>query len=428
MPNSPWIMTVSDPGFPSYQFEQDRLSLVGKGTKALPLDQIVKNYSSPFYIYNLDDIEQRVNRLKAAFNNKIHAHYAMKANNHPFLLKKMAEWGLGADIVSGGELKECMDNGIPGTKIVFSGVGKTKSEIAFALKSDIEQINIESPAELKRVAAIASELGVVAPVAFRLNPDVDPETHPYIKTGFRENKFGMDESFFSELKSILKENPSSLKLKGLTMHIGSQLRELSSTFEAVEKTLFIWDQFQEEGFELETLDIGGGVGIDYQSFDPTSEFEMLETYGKGILERVGSRKLELMCEPGRILVGRSGVLVCEVQYIKNTPHKNFAIVDTGMHHLLRPSLYQAHHRIYPLNSSGRERKFLYDVVGPICESSDVVGHDRPFQELKEGDLLGVLDAGAYGAVMASDYNSHPSPGSVFVSEGEIVHEDHQSGH
>lgn len=419
---------MSESGFPAYQFVDDQLFLTTQRGDTFPLSEFVGQYTSPLYVYNLDDIEQRVKRLKQAFQGRIHPHYAMKANNHPFLLKKIGEWGLGCDIVSGGELKQAVDSGIPASQVVFSGVGKTRSEISLALRSNVEQINIESPAELKRVADIAEQMGVKAPVAFRLNPDVDPETHPYIKTGFRENKFGMDEYFFPELKELLKRHSTSLVLKGLTMHIGSQLRELSSTFEAVEKTLFIWDQFQNEGFEMETLDIGGGVGIDYHSFDPTSEFEMLENYGKGVLDRVGSRQLNLMCEPGRILVGRSGVLVCEVQYIKQTPHKNFAIVDTGMHHLLRPSLYQAHHRIYPLASKGNKKKLLYDVVGPICESSDVVGYDRPFNELQEGDLLGVLDAGAYGAVMASDYNSHPSPQSVFVQQGDIVCEDRQSGH
>jgi len=408
---------------PAYIQKNGKLYINGSSKQRALGEYFSEGYLIPTYFYNLDDIENRVNALRMAFNNNIEIHYAMKANDHHFLLQFFHQLGIGFDVVSGGELEKASAAKAQGEEIVFSGVGKTKKEILKALDLQISQINIESPAELRRVGSLAKSKGVKARVAFRLNPDVNPETHPYIKTGFRENKFGMDVSFFKELREILLEYKESLQLVGVTMHIGSQLRELNAIFEAVEKTLRIFDQWNNEGFLLETFDIGGGVGIDYHSLDPEHEFDLIKKYGQGVLERVGQRSLKLMCEPGRILVGRSGVLISEVQYIKETPYKKFCIVDTGMHHLMRPSLYQAFHQILPLQMAKSEVQRVYDVVGPICESADVLGFDRQLPEIKEGDLLAVMDTGAYGAVMSSAYNSHPQVNEKFLRDCEVVYEN-----
>lgn len=401
-----------------YSFESGKLlMLTNQGP--VPVADLVGDYSVPTYIYNLDDIKRRVDFFKSTFQGKIEIHFAVKCNDHPIILKHMAQWGCGADIVSGGELIKALEAGIPKEKIVFSGIGKTRKEIKLALKEEIGQLNVESPEELIRIGEIAKKEKTIAQVAFRLNPDVNPKTHPYIRTGFRDNKFGMDHSFFAELKEILNKYSKSLKLVGVTQHIGSQLRDLSATFEAVEKSLSVWDSLKEQGFPLLSFDIGGGIGIDYNSLNTDSEFQQLSEYGSRILKMIEDRPLRLMSEPGRILVGRSGVLVTEIQYFKRSPYKNFLIVDTGMHQLLRPSLYQAHHQILPLTSDQKNNshKELFDVVGPICESSDVIGFDRAFSNLKAGDLLGIMDAGAYGAVMRSSYNSHPECKELFFSNG-----------
>lgn len=405
----------------SYGYVHDQLCLFSS-SGAVPIEKLLPQpYEEPIYLYNLDDIVRRTEFLKQAFQGRLKIHYAMKANDRLPILKLFRELGCGVDIVSGGELSKALQAGMNPREIVFSGVGKTRSEILGALQIGVGQINVESPAELRRIGEMAQKLGVKAPVAFRLNPDVNPQTHPYIKTGFRENKFGMDLSFFEELKSILAKFSSSLDLVGVTMHIGSQLRELSATFEAIDKSLSIWDALKDQGYPVRTFDIGGGIGIDYQTLDCTSEFQLLEEYGRGVLERVGNRDLEIHGEPGRILVARSGALVSEVQYIKKTPYKNFVILDAGMHQIMRPSLYQAFHQILPLKTPKGAASELYDVVGPICESADVLGSHRLLSSPQQGDLMAIMDAGAYGAVMSSDYNSRPSFQEIFVSGGQVVH-------
>jgi diaminopimelate decarboxylase len=347
-----------------YIFHDNKLCLQTSDETKIPLIELLEGgYQRPTYIYNFDDVKARVEHMKSAFKGKCHIHYALKSNDHPLLLKKMAALGLGVDLVSAGELSKALEAGFQVKDIVFSGIGKTKSEIQKALEAQISQINVESPAELRRIEHIAGQLGVRARVAFRLNPEVNPVTHPYICTGFRENKFGMDSSFFDELHSILSDS-KHLDLVGITAHIGSQLRDLSASLEAVEKSLGVFEKWRSKGFKVQTLDIGGGIGIDYSSLNTSSEFEMIKEYGEKVLSIVDGADLTLLSEPGRILVGRCGVLVTEVQYIKETPHKNFCIVDSGMHHLMRPSLYQANHQILPLNLKPDPARKLYDIVGP----------------------------------------------------------------
>lgn len=371
---------------------------------------LLAGYQRPIYFYNTQDIEKRVQALKTAFDRPVHLHYAVKANAHSEILKTLREIGCGADVVSIGEMQLALNSGFLAEQIVFSGVGKTRGEIRKALELGVGQLNVESPSELARIASIAKELGFSAPVAFRMNPDVNPNTHPYIKTGFRDNKFGMDFSLLSECLEIYETFSSSLDLRGLTMHIGSQLRDLEALCEATEKLRALFDQLVNKGYPLKTLDLGGGLGIDYQNFAGPSEFDFITEYGQRFSKILEGFQGEVHLEPGRILVARSGLLITQVQYIKKTPYKNFAIVDTGMHHLLRPALYQGFHRILPLQEPTTSGEFeIYDVVGPICESSDVLGADRLLPRLQEGDFLAIADVGAYGRSMASGYNVHEFP-------------------
>ncbi|MCB0362455.1 MAG: diaminopimelate decarboxylase, partial [Bdellovibrionales bacterium] len=325
------------------------------GGRFFSLQDIARRAARPVYVYNLDEVIRRYRLFSAAFDHRAVICYALKANSQPLLLKSLADLGAGADVVSAGEIKQALAAGFSPHKIVFSGVAKEKYEIQLALKSRIRQINVESPAELRRIGQLAREMGCQAPVAFRLNPDVNPETHPYIRTGFRENKFGMDASFLFELEAILKEFSKELKLVGLTLHIGSQIRDIGPLTEAVRKSLPWYDRLGRGSFHLQCFDIGGGLGIDYHNAEESPELRISQDYAFEMRKLLDPLNCEILCEPGRIIVARSGVLLSEVQYIKETPYKRFAMINTGMHHLLRPSLYEAYHRILPLVETSDQR-------------------------------------------------------------------------
>lgn len=415
----------------SYFFRDGDLK-VGSETSYLSVEALARKYGTPLYIYDLDDIELRYHAyVKALRGLNSSIHYAMKANSNLTLLSRLAKWGAGVDTVSAGEIKKALAAGFDANKIIFSGVAKTKKEIEFAVAQGIKQINIESPAELARIIEIARAQKKTVDVAFRLNPDVNPKTHPYITTGFRENKFGMDESFLPELIDLLRSAKEVVRLRGLTMHIGSLLFDLDVMKEAAEKTLAVHHHLVKEGFVLDRLDIGGGLGIRYETADAADEISMLEKYGVMIRDVIARHfgadsKIEILCEPGRLLVARAGLLVSEVQYIKRAPAKTFAIVDTGMHHLLRPALYQAKHRVLSLQAaSPLALTQSYDVVGPICESSDVIAKNVELGAIQAGDLIGVADTGAYGFAMASTYNSHDLPAELLVENGRLT-ENHQA--
>ena len=392
--------------------------------RKINLDKLCREQRQPFYLYDIDGITQRLNDFKESFSdlkNKLSIHYALKANTNAHVIRAFSHNGVGLDVVSGGEIQLGLKLGVRGEDMVFSGVGKTTHEIDLALKSNVKQINVESPQELKRIAQVAEKFEIRAPVALRLNPDVNPETHPYIRTGFHENKFGMDKSFLPEIQRILKEHHQSLDLRGLTLHVGSQIRDIKPIVEAIEKVRPIYFNFCEKGYNLKTMDIGGGIGINYDSSNPDSDLSQLRDYGKKVSKVFSDWPCEVLCEPGRILVGRFGVLFGEVQYIKRTPYKNFAILNTGMHHLIRPCLYQARHRIEKVYiKPTKPTNELYDIVGPICESSDVIGFERHLPKLSQGDYLMICDAGAYGFVMANNYNSHDLPMEIVYSEGETL--------
>ena len=381
---------------------------------------LAKEYGSPFYLYDLDGMRARAKALKATLPG-IQPHYAMKANGASRIMKTFREEGTGVDVVSAGEIRTAMKSGFTAPEVIFSGVGKTKEELEFAIGLGIKQINVESPGELKRIVQIAQSMGKRPRIAFRINPDVDAKTHPYITTGFRENKFGMGEHFFAELKSIVKQNSQHVELMGLTMHIGSQIQDLTPIEDALKIGLRAYKEFCADGFPLKTLDIGGGLGISYHEEHklPPKDLDLLAGYGAMLRRVLQGFSGSVLCEPGRILVGSCGTLVGEVQYVKETPFRNFLIVNTGMHHLLRPTLYQANHRIMPLKQGLERPTKVYDVVGPICESSDVLGKERTLPEVHEGDYLAFADAGAYGMSMASNYNEHPMPKELFWENGKI---------
>jgi diaminopimelate decarboxylase len=418
---------------------------------------LVEKYGSPLYVYDLDGLRQRLQFFKSAMPVNGRAHFAVKSNNNPGVLKVLLEEGFGIDAVSEGELEHALRLGFKPQDIVLSGVGKTLREIESAIRADISQINIESAPELLRVAQVARKIGKIASVALRMNPDVDANTHPYIRTGFRDNKFGLDFSEVSDLLRIIKDHSEFVRLQGLTLHIGSQIRETAPFEAAIRKTLDLFLSIRSAGHDLRTFDVGGGVGIDYGKADLAGDEKMIQGYMdvvKGILgtdlkvrgtdakvrsdatkaAASASPAIErILFEPGRILVGRFGTLVTEVQYVKRTPFKNFLIVDTGMHHLMRPALYEAHHEMTAISrKTGAQigagqgatsigAREVFDVVGPICESTDVLGSARLLaSSIESGDLIVIHDVGAYGAVMANDYNMRPRAKEICVSNNRVI--------
>lgn len=392
------------------KYEKKQLKL-GKA----PLIDLQNQVEEPVYVYDLDGICQEAKNYDKSFGGRVKIHYAVKANAHPQVLQLLAKEGYGADVVSAGEVKAALDAGFKAEDIIFSGVGKTRSEIEYALQKGVGQINVESTQEMERIGEICRNLHTKANIAWRMNPDVNPQTHPYISTGFRENKFGMDQSFLPELEKLATRYKDQIQVQGLTIHIGSQITKKGPFIEAMDKTLNLYNDLQKKGLELGSLDIGGGVGIDYET--GTVSQELLDDYGKGVLEGLKGFDGDVLCEPGRILTAVHGVLLAEVQYVKKTPYRKFAIVNTGMHHLMRPALYQASHRILPLVEKDGESE-VYDVVGPICESSDVLGKDRSFTHLEQGDILVIGETGAYGMSMASRYNLHDLPEEKIWQDGE----------
>ncbi len=410
----------------SFTYKDNNLG-VSQSENFFSLSSFSKNHDEPFYIYDLDGIVERFNVFKSGFSsleNNLRVHYAMKANSNKIVLSALKKEGARVDVVSLGEIKLALSCGFEPADIVFSGVGKSVKEITEALKLGIYQINIESVAELERIGSIASQLGVVAPVAVRFNPDVNPETHPYITTGFRENKFGLNFSEIPRIDDVKKKFNDNIRLQGLSIHIGSQIRNNTSFVDALEKTLkHLYLLEKNKCWNIQSLDIGGGVGIHYDNPDAYSDHELMQDYSSKMVEALSgvNSAIDIICEPGRVIVGRFGCLMTKVEYIKQNEFKNFAIVNSGMHHLMRPCLYNAQHTILPVvKVDGPCKQVLYDVVGPICESSDVVGHDRLLPELQQGDWLGVMDAGAYGFVMASHYNQHELPQEIVVQNGQVI--------
>jgi len=379
------------------------------------VEEIISQYGSPCYIYSRATFERHWNAFDQAFGNHPHLIcYAVKANSNIAILNILARLGSGFDIVSVGELERVLAAGGDPQKIVFSGVGKREDEIIAALKTGIRCFNIEVSAELDRINQLAGEMGVVAAVSFRVNPDVDAQTHPYISTGLKENKFGIDiQQALIEFRRAAKME--HIKIIGIDCHIGSQLTDTAPFIAALEKVLAVVNTLKQEGIELHHLDLGGGLGIRYQNEQPPEPAE----YVTAILQRLGNSNYEIALEPGRAIAGNAGILVTRVEYLKPTEHKNFAIVDAAMNDLVRPSLYSAWQDIVPVNKENSVAEKTWDIVGPVCETGDFLGKDRSLS-LSQGDLLAIRSSGAYGFTMSSNYNSRPRVAEVMV-DGSNFH-------
>jgi len=377
--------------------------------------EVAEKFGTPTYVYSRATIERHWH----AFNNAAGEHphlvcYAVKANSNIAVLNVMARLGSGFDIVSGGELLRVIAAGGDPSKVVFSGVGKTVAEINLALDHHIHCFNVESTAELERINDIAMGRGVQAPVSIRVNPNIDAGTHPYISTGLKENKFGIDIDLAEAVYQAASKMPG-IKLKGVDCHIGSQLTELSPFLDAVDKLLLLIDKLSSQGIVLEHLDVGGGLGVPYEGETPPQPAE----YAQALKDKLAGRKLALIFEPGRAIMANAGILVSKVEYIKLTEHKNFAIVDAAMNDLIRPALYSAWQAIEPVNKSLQRKSLNYDVVGPICETGDFLGKNRDLS-IAMDDYIVVRSAGAYGSTMSSNYNTRSRPAEVMV-DGDVAH-------
>jgi diaminopimelate decarboxylase len=382
--------------------------------ESVPLDDIARRFGTPCYVYSRAALESAFRAFTAPLAGREHlVCYAMKANSNLGVLDVLARLGAGFDIVSGGELARVLAAGGDPRKVVFSGVGKSEAEIRTAAAAGILCFNVESAAELARIERVAGQIGARAPISLRVNPDVDPRTHPYISTGLKDNKFGIayDEALPLYRKAAAS---ASLRVVGIDFHIGSQLTDAAPFVAALDRVLELVDALAKRGIALHHLDLGGGLGIRYRDEQPPPPAEYLGA----MLARLSGRTEKILLEPGRALVGNAGCLLTRVEYLKHGPDRNFAVVDAAMNDLLRPALYDAWHDVVPV--APRDAPQLqYDVVGPVCESADFLGRGRSLA-LAEGDLLAILSAGAYGMAMSSNYNSRPRVPEVMI-DGAAAH-------
>jgi diaminopimelate decarboxylase len=381
----------------------------------IPLTTIAETYGTPLYVYSRATLERHYRAFDHAFGETQHLIcYAVKANSNLAVLNVLARLGSGFDIVSKGELERVLRAGGDPSRVVFSGVGKQEDELRYALEVGIRCFNVEVPDELDILNRLAGELGVQAPISLRVNPDVDANTHPYISTGLRENKFGipMDAAFGEYLRAKVLPH---LKIVGIDCHIGSQLTKIDPFLDAFDRLLGMVDRLAAEGIFLEHIDIGGGLGIRYNEETPPEPAE----YAAAVIDRLKGRNVSLFMEPGRAIVGNAGVLLTRVLYLKSNGEKNFAVVDAAMNDLIRPSLYQAWQAILPVEVPTSKETQSYDIVGPVCETGDFLGKDRELA-IVPGDLLAVRSAGAYGFTMSSNYNSRPRAAEILV-DGERAH-------
>ncbi|WP_166836123.1 diaminopimelate decarboxylase [Rheinheimera pleomorphica] len=395
-----------------FNYQQNRLF-----AEQCALTDIATEFGTPCYVYSRATIERHYH----AFADAAAAHphslvcYAVKANSNLAILNLLAKLGSGFDIVSGGELRRVIAAGGDAKKVVFSGVAKTVDEMRFALQLGIKCFNVESIAELERLQQVASSLNIKAPVSIRVNPDIDAKTHPYISTGLKANKFGIDILLARDIYRQAASH-SHLDVVGVDCHIGSQLTETQPFLEALEKLLTLIDDLASDGIVLKHIDIGGGLGVTYDTETPPSPFD----YISKVVERLKAYpQLELIMEPGRAIMANAGVLLTKVEFLKPGQEKNFAIVDAAMNDLIRPALYSAWQAIVPVVQSQAKAAALYDIVGPVCETGDFLGKDRELS-IAQGDLLAVRSAGAYGFTMSSNYNSRPRAAEVLV-DGDKMH-------
>ena len=376
----------------------------------LPVKQLAEQFGTPLYIYSKATLERHWHAFDNAFGEHPHlVCFAVKSNPNIAILNVMAKLGSGFDIVSQGELERVLAAGGDAAKVVFSGVAKSHQEIARALEVNIRCFNVESEAELLRINQIAGEMGKIAPISLRVNPDVDAHTHPYISTGLKENKFGVSVEQAREVYKLAATLPN-IRIVGMDCHIGSQLTELQPFLDAVDRLIMLMEQLKQDGIRLKHLDLGGGLGVTYTDETPPHPTE----YAKALWEKLSAfSELEIIVEPGRAITANAGILVTKVEYLKSNESRNFAIVDAGMNDMIRPALYQAYMNILEIDRTLAREEKMYDVVGPICETSDFLGKQRKLA-IAEGDYLAQRSAGAYGASMSSNYNSRPRTAEVMV--------------
>ena len=394
-----------------FQYKNEQLYV-----EDLPVKQLAEEFGTPLYIYSRATLERHWHAFDSALGEHPHLIcYAVKANSNIGILNVMAKLGSGFDIVSQGELERVLEAGGEASKVVFSGVAKSRAEIMRALEVGIRCFNVESVAELHHINQIAGEMGKVAPISLRVNPDVDAHTHPYISTGLKENKFGVSVDEAREVYKLAATLPH-VKITGMDCHIGSQLTELQPFLDATDRLIRLIEQLKEDGITLKHLDLGGGLGVTYTDETPPHPSD----YAAALLNKLKDYKdLEIILEPGRAIAANAGILVAKVQYLKSNESRNFAITDTGMNDMIRPALYEAYMNIIEIDRTLEREKTIYDVVGPVCETSDFLGKQRELA-IAEGDYIAQRSAGAYGASMSSNYNSRPRTAEVLV-DGDKAH-------
>lgn len=385
------------------------------------LSDLCNKHVTPFYVYSSTDIKQNCTQvLEIGKNHKLTSCYALKANYNPALLKIIIEKGFGIDVVSGGELYFALRSGVSPDKIVFAGVGKTEDEIEYAIKEDIHSLNVESESELYSVNKIAQKLQKKIRIAFRVNPDIDPQTHPYISTGLHYNKFGVGKDLALELfqKSL---SMNWIVAEGLHVHIGSQIASADPYLETAEFLENMVNELAKIGINITYLDLGGGIGINYENQidEDGNQRTYIKTILPKILEKLRKLDLSIFVELGRSIIGSAGFLITKVIHIKETQNKKFIVVDAAMNNLVRPSLYQAYHQILPLKWSNSNQTEKVDVVGPVCETGDFLAKDRELPIIRQGDYLAITGAGAYGQSLSSNYNLRPQIAELLVNENKV---------
>jgi diaminopimelate decarboxylase len=393
-----------------FQYRQGELQC-----EDVPIRQIARQVGTPFYLYSHNTLLNHFRVFDSAFSPIPHLIcFALKANSNLAILRIFAKEGAGADVVSGGEIFKALKAGVAPERIVYAGVGKTKEEIEFALRSRILMFNVESPSELALINEVAQKLGIQAQVALRINPDVDPLTHPYISTGLKKNKFGI------EISRALDEYQAAMEMDhvqviGVHQHIGSQITEVAPFVDSLTKIADLIRRLRERGIPIQYLDVGGGLGITYYKENPPTP----RVFAESLIAVIQDLGCTVVLEPGRVIVGNAGILVTKVLYLKKSSQKDFVVVDAGMNDLVRPSLYGSYHSILPVLQKEVPENLVADVVGPICESGDFLAKDRKLPALEQGELLAVMSAGAYGYSMSSTYNSRPRVPEVLVRGGEV---------
>ena len=394
-----------------FQYKNEQLYV-----EDLPVKQLAEEFGTPLYIYSRATLERHWHAFDSALGKHPHLIcYAVKANSNIGILNVMAKLGSGFDIVSQGELERVLAAGGDASKVVFSGVAKSRAEIMRALEVGIRCFNVESVAELYHINQIAGEMEKIAPISLRVNPDVDAHTHPYISTGLKENKFGVSVDEAREVYKLAATLPH-VKITGMDCHIGSQLTELQPFLDATDRLIRLMEQLKEDGITLKHLDLGGGLGVTYTDETPPHPSD----YATALLNKLKDYEdLEIILEPGRAITANAGILVAKVQYLKSNESRNFAITDTGMNDMIRPALYEAYMNIIEIDRTLEREKAIYDVVGPVCETSDFLGKQRELA-IAEGDYIAQRSAGAYGASMSSNYNSRPRTAEVLV-DGNKAH-------